>query len=144
EPRNHIRRWGRGGLGERNRTADGRLPGRTHQDNPVAGGAGAASSVRSMNERVHFFDEASEEIEAARRWYREQNELAERAFLDTVDHAIQVIMAAPHRWPPHRAGTRRYVLPEFPYSILSISLKTRSISWLSPMTSDGLDTGAIG
>jgi len=44
--------------------------------------------------------------------------LAERAFLDAVDHAVEAIIAAPHRWPSHRTGTRRYVLPEFPYSVV--------------------------
>lgn len=71
-----------------------------------------------MNEHLLFFEEAFAEIEAARRWYREQSELAERAFLGALDHAIDTIVAAPHRWPMHSAGTRRYVLPDFPYSVI--------------------------
>ena len=71
-----------------------------------------------MNQRPNFFEEAAHEIEQAGRWYRERNELAERAFLREVDRSIEAIMAAPERWPLHKAGTRRFVFPSFPYSLI--------------------------
>ena len=71
-----------------------------------------------MIERLHVFEEAADEIEEARRWYLELSDLAERAFLAEVDHAIEAILEAPERWPAHAAGTRRYVFPGFPYSII--------------------------
>ena len=67
---------------------------------------------------LHFFEEASEEAEEARRWYRHRSKLAEDAFLAELDHAIAVIVDAPQRWPRHVAGTRRYVFPTFPYSLV--------------------------
>src|SRR5215212_11179024 len=67
---------------------------------------------------LHLFEEASEEVEEARRWYRERSEPAEGAFLEELDHAIAVVAEAPQRWPKHIAGTRRYVFPTFPYSLI--------------------------
>ena len=71
-----------------------------------------------MTEFLHFFEEASEEAEEARRWYRERSESAEAGFLGELDHAIGVVLDAPNRWPKHIAGTRRYVFPTFPYSLV--------------------------
>ena len=71
-----------------------------------------------MSERLHFFEEAADEIEEARRWYRERSELAERAFLHEVDHAVDAVVNAPQRWPAYAAGTRRYIFPGFPYSFV--------------------------
>src|SRR6266487_776343 len=67
---------------------------------------------------LHFFEEASDEAEEARRWYRERSEPAESAFLNELDHAIAVVVDAPSRWPEHIGGTRRYVFPTFPYSLV--------------------------
>ena len=67
---------------------------------------------------LHFFEGASDEAEEARRWYRERSEAAETAFLIELDHAVAVVVEAPNRWPKHIAGTRRYVFPTFPYSLV--------------------------
>ena len=71
-----------------------------------------------MNERLHFFEEAADEIEEAPRWYRERSEMAERAFLHEVDRAVGAIVNAPDRGPICTSGTRRYIFPGFPYSIV--------------------------
>ena len=71
-----------------------------------------------MTDLLHFFEAASEEAEEARRWYRDRSESAEAAFLNELDHATAVVLEAPHRWPKHIAGTRRYVFPTFPYSLV--------------------------
>lgn len=67
---------------------------------------------------LQFFEEASDEVEDARHWYRERSEQAEAAFLRELDHAIQVVVDAPKRWPRYIAATRRYVFPTFPYSLI--------------------------
>lgn len=67
---------------------------------------------------VRFFEEADDEVENARRWYRENSEQAEAAFLRELDHAIEVVADAPELWPRYLAGTRRYVFPTFPYSLI--------------------------
>jgi plasmid stabilization system protein ParE len=67
---------------------------------------------------LHFFEEASEEVEEHRAWYRERSEAAESAFLREVDHAIEMVSEAAYRWPRYIAGTRRYVFPTFPFSLV--------------------------
>jgi toxin ParE1/3/4 len=68
--------------------------------------------------QLHFFEQADEEVEESRRWYREHSEPAESAFLRELDHAAEVILDSPHRWPAYLAGTRRYVFPSYPYSLI--------------------------
>ncbi len=65
----------------------------------------------------HFFEEAAEEIEHERQWYRERSHTAENLFRE-VDHAIDAVVEAPKRWPKYLAGTRRYVFPTFPFSFV--------------------------
>ncbi|HKS25491.1 MAG TPA: type II toxin-antitoxin system RelE/ParE family toxin [Thermoanaerobaculia bacterium] len=67
---------------------------------------------------LQFFEEASDEVEESRKWYRSRSESAEAAFLRELDHAIGLIEEAPDRWPKYTGGTRRYVFPRFPYSII--------------------------
>lgn len=67
---------------------------------------------------LQFFDDAVEEIESTRAWYRERNPVVETAFLAVLDYAIDQIARAPHRWPAYLHGTRRYLLPKFPYSLV--------------------------
>ena len=67
---------------------------------------------------LQFFEEASEEIEHERSYYRERSITAEAAFLREVDHAVAVVSEAPLRWPFHIENTRRYVFPSFPFSLV--------------------------
>jgi plasmid stabilization system protein ParE len=67
---------------------------------------------------LRFFEEAADEIEQQRRWYRERSEAAERSFLRELDHAIDSVVEAPDRWPLYLAATRRYVFPTFPFSLV--------------------------
>jgi len=69
-----------------------------------------------MTDRIRFFEEASEEVEHERAWYRERSPAAEDSFLRELDHAIDVVTEAPNRWPRYIADTRRYVFPTFPFS----------------------------
>ena len=71
-----------------------------------------------IDDRLRFFEEAADEIEEARRWYKERSELAERAFLREVDESVEAVTEAPERWPLHASGTRRFVFPSFPYSFI--------------------------
>lgn len=71
-----------------------------------------------MSDSIRFFDEAAEEIEHERSWYRQRSFTAEESFLREVDHAIEVVTDAPHRWPRYLVGTRRYVFPTFPFSLV--------------------------
>ena len=67
---------------------------------------------------LEFFEEAAEEVEESRAWYRRRSESAEAGFLRELDHAIDQVIEAPSQWPMFLSGTRRYVLPTFPYSLV--------------------------
>jgi len=71
-----------------------------------------------MSERVRFFEEAAGDVEQERAWYRSRSETAEASFLRELDHAIEIVTEAPHRWPDHIAGTKRYVFRKFPFSLV--------------------------
>ena len=68
--------------------------------------------------QLQFFDDAAEEIEESRAWYRARNPAVETSFLAELDHAIAQIAEGPQRWPKYLHGTRRYLLPKFPYSLI--------------------------
>lgn len=67
---------------------------------------------------LEFFEDAAAEVEQDRAWYRERSESAEVGFLRELDHAIQQVADAPAQWPQYLAGTRRYVFPIYPYSVI--------------------------
>jgi len=67
---------------------------------------------------LEFFEDALTEVEDDRVWYRNRSESAEAGFLRELDHAIQQLIDAPAQWPRHLAGTRRYVFPTYPYSLV--------------------------
>lgn len=67
---------------------------------------------------LEFFEDALAELEEDRAWYRNRSESAEAGFLRELDHAIQQVTDAPAQWPQYLAGTRRYVFPTYPYSLV--------------------------
>jgi toxin ParE1/3/4 len=70
------------------------------------------------NVRVEFAPDALREIDDAFEWYFERSTQAAKAFLREVESAISLIASAPEIWPRFEAGTRRYPLRRFPYSIV--------------------------
>ena len=71
-----------------------------------------------MNDRLTFFKEVAAEIEHERAFYREKSRVAEGSFLRELDHAVESVSANPDAWPTYMAGTRRYVFPKFPFSLV--------------------------
>jgi plasmid stabilization system protein ParE len=72
-----------------------------------------------MAERIiEFHPAALEEAEAARDWYAERSLVASKAFISELIHAVEQLAEAPDRWPQYEAGTRRYVFPRFPFSLI--------------------------
>ena len=65
-----------------------------------------------------YLPEAVREIEDAFDWYLERSPRAAESFLREVDRAASLIASSPQVWPRFEAGTRRYVLPKFPYSLI--------------------------
>lgn len=68
--------------------------------------------------RLELFEDAAAEIEEGRAWYRKRSESAEAGFLREIDHAIEQVSLAPRQWPLYLSGTRRYVFPTYPYSLV--------------------------
>jgi plasmid stabilization system protein ParE len=68
--------------------------------------------------RIELVPEALREIDDAFEWYRERSVQAADAFVREVTNALALILSAPTLWPHFEAGTRRYVLRNFPYSVI--------------------------
>ena len=68
--------------------------------------------------KVEFHPEAQAELENASNWYRERSDLAARAFINEVVHALKRIAESPESWPQTRANERRFLFRRFPYSII--------------------------
>src|SRR5215208_5388255 len=62
--------------------------------------------------------EAIRDLREARQWYGQENARVAADFIAEADRAINVILAAPNRWPKFHRGTRRYRLHRFPYLVV--------------------------
>jgi plasmid stabilization system protein ParE len=67
---------------------------------------------------AQFHPEAIAEARAAAQWYRVRNESAADAFLSEPDRAVEEISQNPQTWPLYAAGTRRFLLKRFPFSVI--------------------------
>jgi plasmid stabilization system protein ParE len=67
---------------------------------------------------VRFHAAAEAELLEARTWYAERSEITARAFATEVAWAVREICNAPERWKRYDYGTRRFMLPNFPFSIV--------------------------
>ena len=68
--------------------------------------------------RLEFFEDAATEVEEDRTWYLARSESAEAGYLRELDHAVKQVIDAPLQWPQYLVGTRRYVFPTYPYSLV--------------------------
>jgi toxin ParE1/3/4 len=67
---------------------------------------------------VEFHDEAGAEYDAAFDWYLERSTDAALRFDAEVDRALAQIIAAPRRWAAALHSTRRFLLRQFPYTLI--------------------------
>jgi plasmid stabilization system protein ParE len=67
---------------------------------------------------VRFHREAEQEYLSALAWYKERSPSAAFDFEDGFQSAVSAIAEAPERWPVHLSRCRRYVLHQFPFSIV--------------------------
>jgi plasmid stabilization system protein ParE len=67
---------------------------------------------------VRFHRAALDETVAAAAWYGERSLSAQVKFLEELDWAIGRIARAPGSFAPFTAGTRRILLPHFPYQVI--------------------------
>jgi plasmid stabilization system protein ParE len=61
---------------------------------------------------------AEEEAAEAARWYGERSARAAAEFVEEVNRAIDIVRAAPRRWPIGLHGTRRFLLRRFPFALV--------------------------
>jgi len=67
---------------------------------------------------LEYLDQAVVEAEAAARWYAERSPTASARFSAELDEAEAAILERPEAWPSGDAGTRRYLLRRFPFSVV--------------------------
>ncbi len=68
--------------------------------------------------RIRFHPAAATEIEAAVQWYAERSLVVAQAFSVEVSACVERVGEAPDRWPHYPHGTRRYLFPHFPFSLV--------------------------
>jgi plasmid stabilization system protein ParE len=73
---------------------------------------------------IDFVPAARREAEDAIDWYLERSPRAGEVFVRELESGLALIAGAPSVWPRFEAGTRRYVLRKFPYSIIYRETKT--------------------
>ena len=71
-----------------------------------------------MASALEYLDAALEEAEAAARWYADRSDTAAVAFSEELDADEEAIARWPDAWPRYEAGTRRYLLRRFPFSVI--------------------------
>jgi plasmid stabilization system protein ParE len=67
---------------------------------------------------LEIHPDAIAEAHAARLWYEARSSAAGHLFFDELDHAIEMVLLHPDRWPPYQHGTRRFLLRRFPFSVV--------------------------
>ena len=72
---------------------------------------------------VRFHPEADQEYLSSLAWYKERSLTAALDFESEFQKAVSVIAEAPERWPIYFSRCRRYVLHQFPFSIVYCSLE---------------------
>ena len=71
--------------------------------------------------QFRFHPEAREDFREAIRWYRSRSLIVAAEFRVKVSNVIGHVAKAPHRWPKHLHGTRRFVLDRFPFSVIYLN-----------------------
>ena len=67
---------------------------------------------------VEFHPRARDELLEAEGWYQVRSPLSAAAFRREIETAIRMIAENPRWYSPGAAGTRRLILPKFPFSVV--------------------------
>jgi toxin ParE1/3/4 len=71
-----------------------------------------------LTDSAEFHEEAAAEYDAAFDWYRERSPDAALKFDAEVDRALAYIIEAPRRWAIGPHSTRRFLLRQFPFTLI--------------------------
>jgi|SRR3984957_18311811 len=74
-----------------------------------------------------FHPDAEREYLTSLEWYRQRSPTAAVNFEDEFNRAISKVEEAPDRWPVHFKTCRRYILHQFPFSIVYTNSSARII-----------------
>ncbi|MGH9932017.1 MAG: type II toxin-antitoxin system RelE/ParE family toxin [Pyrinomonadaceae bacterium] len=74
--------------------------------------------------KTTLHEEAIVEARAARRWYAKRETEVGDSFMAALDAAVEMIAKTPNMWPMFEAGTHRYLIKNFPYSLIYRRLVT--------------------
>ena len=67
---------------------------------------------------VSFYPEAVRELRAAVLWYYDRNPIVAQSFQAETEHAIEIVLEDPRRWPKWGITERKYVFPHFPFNLI--------------------------
>lgn len=67
---------------------------------------------------LELHPEAEAEARDARFWYAQRDAAAAERFMRALDHAMQMIVQAPERWPSYLHGARRFLTRRYPFSVV--------------------------
>jgi plasmid stabilization system protein ParE len=70
------------------------------------------------NNQYKLHPEAQREIEETYVWYSRRSLDTAIGFLTEIDHALDVVVKNPNRWPEYLYKTHRYLVADFPFSIV--------------------------
>jgi hypothetical protein len=77
---------------------------------------------------VEFHLGAALEYDSAFEWYLERSEIAASRFIAEIQSALVAICANPQRWPLVRRGARKFILPNFPFSLIYRELPSKILN----------------
>lgn len=75
--------------------------------------------------RIRLHPEAELDLLEGAAFCLARSEVAAERFVGDVESALSLISEAPGRWPLYRAGSRRFVMSAFPYSIIYRAIETQ-------------------
>jgi plasmid stabilization system protein ParE len=78
-----------------------------------------------QNKVVEFQLGAALEYDSTFEWYLERSEVAASRFIVEIELALVAIGENPQRWPLWRRGTRKFILPNFPLSLIYRELPSK-------------------
>jgi toxin ParE1/3/4 len=68
--------------------------------------------------RVELLEGATGDLRNAVEWYALRSVRTATAFIHEIDRGLDLVSRTSALWPEFEAGTRRYVLRRYPYSVI--------------------------
>jgi toxin ParE1/3/4 len=68
--------------------------------------------------RLQYHEGAAGDVRSAVSWYRKKSPKAALDFIDELNRATRIIVESPERWPTGNAGTKRFLLWRFPFTVI--------------------------